>query len=184
MSNSEIQRRRDLLTQRLIEQSKRFNKDLLRQNLSLAFFVCVALPGIIIAFLFLVYLVLNNMSINGNEQITQIVTGALTFIKTNNILHVVALVIGVFVLTGIVLFHFSFHITFTPDELKLAGYILTITHKNGIVNYQNLHKEIEFRKLTFKEFDKVVGHLEKLHHVHLNDNENPELKVIIRDSDW
>lgn len=185
MSEPEFNRRRDLLTQRLKEQIKNYNINLLKQNVNIVIFVLVILPLILGSVFYLfAYIIDHAVNVTHVDRAIQIKDFILLFITANKYFHLVIFLVVVAFILLMVNYHYFVSINFTADELSFAGFIIAKTNKNMVLQYQNLHKEVEFRKLTYKQFDKVTNALAALRHTHVEEKGTIEQKVIIRDSDW
>jgi hypothetical protein len=183
-SNQDFNRRRYLLTSRLEEQVKTYNHKLLIQNINVTFFV-VLFPFLFGGVFFLLgYIIDQAASATGLIVIADYLNWGIEFGKTNSTFHMILIMIGVFFIIGIIIYHFQAAITFSKKELELAGYILAITHKNGITTYQKLRKEIEFRTMTYSQFDNVTDALQKLEHLRTEKKDTKDETIIIRDSNW
>jgi hypothetical protein len=180
----DIERRRVLLKERLKAQIHNFNKKLLIQNVNIAIFLFM-FPVLLLGVFYLFGTIITSAAhATQSEALIGAVDWLEAFIKTNSTFHLLLIGIGVFVIIGIVIYHFNIMINFSTDELNLASYILAATRPNFVTNYQKLRKQIEFRKLSYTQMDNVVHSLQRLKHIHVEEKETQDLKTIIRDSNW
>ncbi|MEW5821671.1 MAG: hypothetical protein AB1782_15870 [Cyanobacteriota bacterium] len=185
MVEPDFARRRDLLTQRLIEQIKTYNKKLFMQIFNYLFFIFIILPFILGAIFYLFGAVITSAVDHLNNPIlNKFKEGGWELIVSNQYVHMILVAVAIVVFVLVILHYIYSKINFNNKEIQLAGFILAKVRKNQVITYQVLHKEIEFRSLSYKQFDNVSYGLQRLEHVRIEDRGEIENKLIIRDSSW
>lgn len=185
MQETDLKRRRELLTKRLKEQIKTFNRKSLLQILNYLFFIFIILPIILggLGYLF-VNIFSSAIDVTQIDFLLRFKDGGISFLTTNSLFHMIIVAVFVVVVLLMILHYWYTRIDFNAIEMALAGYILTNIKQNQVISYQAVHKEIEFRGLTFTQIDKVAYSLHRLQHVYVDEKDDISQKIIIRNSDW
>jgi hypothetical protein len=184
MNENDFDRRRFLLTERLKEQIKHYNRQLLIQNANITFFVFL-LPILFGgAFVLFGEILSKAASATHTEFLINGIAWMENFIRNNSVFHYILISIGILFIIAMVIFHISAMVNFSPEEIKLAGYLLASTHKNSVLTYQKLRKVVELRSLSYSQMDKVMDGLQRMGHLRTEEKETKEMKTIIRDSEW
>lgn len=184
MESNEFKRRRELLTMRLTEQIKTFNKKLLVQNFNVTIFIFM-LPILLCAVLFLLGTVFKNAAYaTKTEALIALSEWGGDFVMTNHTFHMILGGLAIVYLCCMLYYHVSAMIKFTKKDMEFASFILAKYRKDTVASFENLKKEVEFRDLNYNNINKVAECLLKLNHVILEKRGTIEKKAMIRISDW
>ena len=141
MTDQEFNRRRELITKRLVEQIKNFNKKLIIQIFNYIFFILIVLPFIIGSVLYLIGAIFSNaVEATQESMLMGFKNYFWNFIFTNSVFHLAIILILVIVVVLMVMHYYYTSVKFNDDELKLAGYVLAKILQNRAVTYNTLHR--------------------------------------------
>lgn len=185
MSTEDLTRRRDLLSRRLKEQMGTFNRGVLLQVVNYAFFILVILPLVICGILFLLgHIFYNAAKATKTEMFVDLSHAVGSFIMHDQIFHIAMVILAVVILSLMALHFFNTQIRLTSAEMKLAGFLLAKLGNNEVMNFKTIHKEIEFRNLTYQQIQHVAVSLKRLNHALIEEKDALESNIFIKTSEW
>lgn len=185
MTDQSLKKRREALEKRLTKQIRQYNKELLLQNINIFVSMFVVFPLLIAAVLFLFGVVFDKATDAAQIQpILQFKEFLFSFVMSNEPFHIIITTFAVFVVCMLVFYQFAASIRLTSKQMNLATYVLAVSKQHQLLKYKAIHKELEFRAMSYKEFDKVTNVLQILKHIAIESFDTVEEKTIIRISDW